>query len=55
MVIADKNIQITMIKMFKRGQPGGIVVKFAHSTSVAWGSQVRISGSELHTAYQVMP
>ena len=29
------------------GQPGGIVVKFAHSASVAQGSQVQIMGMYL--------
>ena len=31
------------------GWPSGIVVKFACSASVAWGSQVQISGMDLHT------
>ena len=30
-------------KQFK-GRPSGVVVDFAHSTSVAWGLQVRILG-----------
>ena len=35
-------------------QPGGVVVKFKHSTSAAQGSQVRIPGVELHTAHQAI-
>ena len=34
--------------------PGGTVVKFTHSTSVAWGSLVQILGVDLCTAYQAM-
>ena len=30
-----------------RGWPSGIVVKFECSTSVAWGSQVQILGTDL--------
>ena len=37
---------------FSQGQPSGIVVKFMHSTSVAWGSQVWILGMDLHTTYK---
>ena len=36
------------------GQPGGTVVKFAHSTSEAWGSPVQIPGVDLHTTYLAM-
>ena len=36
------------------GLPGDIVVGFAHSTSVAQGLQVRILGTDLHTAHQAM-
>ena len=36
------------------GQPGGVEVKFACSTSAAWGSWVQILGADLHTAYQAM-
>ena len=35
-----------------RGQPGGIVAKFAHTTSAAWDSQVWIPGTDLYTAHQ---
>ena len=37
-----------------RGWPRGVMVKFIHSTLVALGSQVRILGVDLHTAYQAM-
>ena len=37
-----------------RGQPSGIVVKFAHSASAAWGSWVCILGADLHTDSQTM-
>ena len=33
---------------------GVLMVKFAHSASVAWGSWIRIPGSDLHTAHQAM-
>ena len=36
------------------GQAGGVVVKFSHSTSVAWGSWVQIPGTDLDTAHQAM-
>ena len=42
-----------ILKYF-RGQPGGIVVKFAHSASVAQGSQVWILGADLHTTHQAV-
>ena len=35
-----------------QGQPGGIVVGFTCSTWAAWGSQVQILGTDLHTAHQ---
>ena len=38
-----------------RDQPSSIVVKFACSALAAWGSQVRIPGADLSTAYQAMP
>ena len=42
------------IKNIKCGsQPGGIMVKFVHSTSLAHGSRVWILVADLHTAYQV--
>lgn len=34
------------------GQPGGLVVKFAHSALAAWASQVWIPGAGLRTARQ---
>ena len=37
-----------------RGQPSGIVVKFACSALVAWGSWVWIPGADLHIAHQAM-
>ena len=36
------------------GQPDGIVVKFMYSALVARGSQVQISGVDLHTAHQAL-
>ena len=35
-----------------RGQPGGVVVNFAHSALVAWGSWVWILDVDLHTVHQ---
>ena len=35
-------------------RPGGTVVKFVHSSSVAQSSQVPILGVDLHTAHQAM-
>ena len=37
-----------------RSQPGGIVVKFLHSTSVAQGTQFQILGADLCTTHQAM-
>ena len=37
-----------------RGQPSGVVVKFACSTLMAQGSPVQILGADLHTAHQAM-
>ena len=37
-----------------RGQPSSAAVKFTCSTWAAWGSLVRILGTDLCTAYQVM-
>ena len=36
------------------GWSGGIVVKFACSISVAWGSCIQILSVDLHTTYQVV-
>ena len=38
----------------ERGWPGGIVIKFAHSTSAAQGSRVWIPGADPHIACQAM-
>ena len=43
-----------VIKRCILGWPRGAVVKFACSTSAAWGSLVWIQGADLHTAYQAM-
>ena len=37
-----------------RDWPNGVVVKFAHSTSAAQGSQVQIPGVDLCTAFQAI-
>ena len=37
-----------------RGWPSGIVVKFVLSALAAWGLQIQILGTDLHTAYQAM-
>ena len=37
-----------------RGQPSGVVVKFACSALAAWGSLVRIPATDLGTAHQAM-
>ena len=34
------------------GQPGGIVANFACSVLAAWGLQVQIPGTDLHSAHQ---
>ena len=41
-------------KVFCWGWPGGIVIRFAYSTLVAWGSQIQILGTDLHTAHQAV-
>ena len=42
------------LKRMKRGQPSGIVVKFACSASAARGSPIWIPGMDLGTACQTM-
>ena len=37
-----------MMKIHPRGRPGGVAVKFTHSTSAAQGSRVRIPGVPTH-------
>ena len=37
-----------------RGRPGGVVVKFTHSTLAAQGLLIQILGVDLHTAHQAM-
>ena len=37
-----------------RGQPSDIIVKFACSASAAWGLQIQIPGTDLHTCHQDM-
>ena len=37
-----------------QGWPGGTVVKFACSTSAAWGLWAQIPGADLGTAHQAM-
>ena len=49
-----KYVFITEQKNEVQGQPRGIVVKFAHSPSVARGSQVQIPGADLHTICQAI-
>ena len=38
-----------------RAWPGGMVVKFTRSASVAQGLWVQIPGADLHTAHQATP
>ena len=47
-------LSLLALKLRIRGWPGGTVVKFAHSTSVAWGSRVQILGVDLHMVCQAM-
>ena len=42
------------LKKSMKGQPGGIVVKFACSASAALGLPIQIPDTDLHTAYQAM-
>ena len=44
-----------MILKTTRGQPSGVVVKFAPSTLAAQGLQVWIPGADLQTTHQAMP
>ena len=37
---------------WQRGRPGGVVVKFMHSSSAAQGLQTWILGADLYTAHQ---
>ena len=46
------SIRQTLKSNNDRGQPGGVVVKFAHSASVARGTWVWVPGTDLHTAHQ---
>ena len=52
--IYPKNIKTLTQKDICRGWPCGVVVKFACSALVAWGSQVWIPGADLRTTYQAM-
>ena len=42
------------VKKQRWDQPGGAVINFVHSVSVAQGSPVWIPGADLCTAYQAM-
>ena len=53
-VIKDTKATIGFSKEEILGQTSGVVVKFACSASAAWGSQVQIPGTHLHTAHQAM-
>ena len=46
--------KIIAFKNHLQGLAGGVVVKLVCSALVAWGSQVRIPGADLHTAHQAM-
>ena len=54
----NKHWNLSICLMFKRinnmGLPGGTVVEFTRSASVARGSQVQIPGADLHIAHQAM-
>ena len=45
-------IQLHLQKHILWGWPGGVVVKFTHSASVAQGLQVHILGADLHDIHQ---
>ena len=51
---AEARVGLPELKRIMRGWPCGIVVRFVHSTSMAWGLQVQIPGTDLQTAHQVM-
>ena len=34
------------------GLPGGLVVEFVHSASVAWSSPLQVLGADLRSAYR---
>ena len=38
---------MNMLNRRDSGQPGGTVIKFAHSASAAWGSPVQIPGADM--------
>ena len=40
-------VKVTLARAKDRGWPGGAAVKFAHSTSVAWGLPVQIPGADM--------
>ena len=42
------------LKSLERGWPGGVVVKFVHSTLVTQGSPAWILGIDLHTTNQAI-
>ena len=44
--------QVAKTKNPVGGWPNGIVVKFAHSASAAWGSPVQIPDADIHTLHQ---
>ena len=53
-VLKTRTMPFKIKKDITWGRPGGAVVKFARSTSVAWDSQIQILGVDLRTAYQAM-
>ena len=50
----NARIEIALIKQKTWGRPGGTVVRFACSPSVARGSPVQILGADLCTTHQAM-
>ena len=57
-VYTDLGVSISVNRTIKRGsfrgQLGGVVVGFMHSTLAAWALQVQIPGTDLHTAHQAV-
>ena len=45
---------LSALKLSWGSKSGGIVVEFAFSTSVTWGSWVQLLGTDLHTSHQAM-
>ena len=50
-LVSQSQVSETGVEIHSMGWPGGVVVKFVHSTSSARGLRVQIPGADLHTTH----